>query len=424
MKVLHFSTFDIGGAGHASVQLHRGLLQAGIQSQLIVRSSLSRDAQVTPYLDFDFKFRLLNRCRREWARLTHGRTNPDYLFLDRGVTYFDYAKLSSLIYWEPDIIVVHSISEFISLKELAFLQQQWGAPIVLHLMDMAPLTGGCHYSWSCQRYTNTCGKCPAMYSHQECDQSYINLSKKKQFSSGLNLVVVAPSHQLESQAKLAAVFRDKPVHKILLSADTSVFHTAEKQMVKQMLGLPRHQRNIFFGAHAITEPRKGTKELLEALNSLVINCPIDPASVLFTTAGNLHGLSIPKPFIHKHLGYLTMQELSKAYQAADVFLCPSIEDSGPMMINESILSGTPVVSFDIGVAPDLVVNGVTGYIAGTKTGEDLANALRRMLVLNDEKMFEMSRACEEHGTRLCSPQVQVGKFITLFDSLRSRDTNL
>lgn len=421
MKVLHFSTFDIGGAGHASVQLHRGLLQAGVQSQLIVRSSISGDTQVTPYLNFDIKFRLLNRCRREWERLIHGKIDPDYLFLDRGITYFDYAKLRTLISWEPDIIVAHSISGFISLKELAFLQQQWGVPIVWHLMDMAPLTGGCHYSWGCRRFTDTCGACPALYSRQLHDQSYLNLFQKKQLLSGLDLVVIAPSHGLECQAKAAAVFHGKQVYKVLLSVNPSVFYAIEKPIAKQALELPKHRRNIFFGAHSITERRKGVKELLEALHSLAKNCPVDPASVLFTTAGNLDGLSVPKMFAHRHLGYLNRQELSKAYQAADVFLCPSIEDSGPMMINESIMSGTPVVSFDIGVAPDLVINGVTGYIAETKTGEDLANALRRMLELGDEKISEMSRACVEHGARLCSPQVQTEKFISIFDSLKSRN---
>jgi glycosyltransferase involved in cell wall biosynthesis len=45
------------------------------------------------------------------------------------------------------------------------------------------------------------------------------------------------------------------------------------------------------------------------------------------------------------------------------------------MINESIMCGTPVVSFRMGVAEDLIINGETGYIVKLKNIRDLANGI-------------------------------------------------
>ena len=56
----------------------------------------------------------------------------------------------------------------------------------------------------------------------------------------------------------------------------------------------------------------------------------------------------------------------------------SIEDSGPMMINESIMCGTPVVCFDMGVARDLVHTGRTGYRAALRDSSDLAFGIREV----------------------------------------------
>ncbi len=32
---------------------------------------------------------------------------------------------------------------------------------LLYMMDMAPMTGGCHYAWDCEKYKMKCGGCPA-----------------------------------------------------------------------------------------------------------------------------------------------------------------------------------------------------------------------------------------------------------------------
>jgi glycosyltransferase involved in cell wall biosynthesis len=88
-----------------------------------------------------------------------------------------------------------------------------------------------------------------------------------------------------------------------------------------------------------------------------------------------------------------------------------------MMINESIMCGTPVVSFDMGVAADLVHSRKTGYRAELKNSADLARGIRQLLDLPPEEARKMSEACRRLGFQLCHPTVQVESFMNLFHSL-------
>jgi glycosyltransferase involved in cell wall biosynthesis len=88
-----------------------------------------------------------------------------------------------------------------------------------------------------------------------------------------------------------------------------------------------------------------------------------------------------------------------------------------MMINESIMCGTPVVAFEMGVAPDLVHTGQTGYRAKLKDNEDLAKGIAQILGLSKDAYDAMSNNCRELGLRSCHPDVQEKGFEQLFDEL-------
>ena len=57
-----------------------------------------------------------------------------------------------------------------------------------------------------------------------------------------------------------------------------------------------------------------------------------------------------------------VNDLAKVYNKADVFMCTSVEDSAPMMLEEAMLCGVPTVSFDVGTAKQFIVNGKNGYV--------------------------------------------------------------
>jgi len=113
----------------------------------------------------------------------------------------------------------------------------------------------------------------------------------------------------------------------------------------------------------------------------------------------------PLEINHRYIGYLSENELIKAYQLAHIFICPSLEDSGPLMINQAIMCGTPVVAFNIGSATDLVITGETGYLAKIKDPTDMANGIDYVLSLTEIEYRNMSENCRSLAMKLFSTNI-------------------
>jgi len=112
-------------------------------------------------------------------------TNYDYSVqdYDQTKTYYSTKRILKRIDFKPNIVLCLFMQDFLSFKNLAELNKKTKASIFLYMMDMAPMTGGCHYSWKCKGYEKHCGNCPALYSTEEYDQSRINWEFKKKYVS-------------------------------------------------------------------------------------------------------------------------------------------------------------------------------------------------------------------------------------------------
>ncbi len=77
-------------------------------------------------------------------------------------------------------------------------------------------------------------------------------------------------------------------------------------------------------------------------------------------------------------GYLSGEELARAYASADVFVFPSTSDTFGNVVIEAQASGLPVVVSDQKGPQELVENGVTGIITRGLDVEDLAGAVERL----------------------------------------------
>src|SRR5205823_4760820 len=147
--------------------------------------------------------------------------------------------------------------------------------------------------------------------------------------------------------------------------DPAIFRPVSKAAVREVLGLPQNARLIFFGSQSHLEKRKGISYLIDALGKLHADLggPGNPP-VMALIAGKSDPAQTAKiPFKSIEVGYLPDDRLlAMGYQAADVFVCPSVDDAGPLMIPESLMCGTPVVAFEVcGGAPDFLINGQNGW---------------------------------------------------------------
>lgn len=308
---------------------------------------------------------------------------------------FDTSIILKKIPFKPDAFIYLFQQGFLNEEALYQLNKSTGAPIYRYMVDMAEMTGGCHYAWDCEGYLKSCGSCPGLSSDNPKDQTYYNLKFKKKFIDSSQIYPIAASEWQMQQLLKSTLYRNIKKHKILFPIDENTFYSQDKKATRVALKLPSDKKIIFFGAVNTTEKRKGAKELLEALNYLNTLLPAEKRDQIhLVIAGKADNTFTDQLlFTSSCLGYLEYKDLAKAYSAADVFICPSIEDSGPTMINQSLMCGTPVVSFKMGVALDLVIDYKTGYKAELGNSVDLAKGIRDILELDlRDKCLVWSRA--------------------------------
>ena len=166
MKILLLSTCDItGGAARAAFRLHYGLRHIGLQSQMLVQDKKSDGRHVIGPIPIFSKS--LGKIRPYLDRL------PLKLYPNRKATIFsvEWIPDSILSYIDkinPDVIHLHWIcGGFIPIRYLRKIKK----PIVWTLHDMWAITGGCHYAGNCERYKESCGRCPQLGSKREKDLS-------------------------------------------------------------------------------------------------------------------------------------------------------------------------------------------------------------------------------------------------------------
>jgi len=352
----------------------------------------------------DISIRVIRRIKvyfeRRKLKKEEIKIDLDYFFLeyDQSIQYISTDRLLKKIKSKPDAIIVLFMTHFLNYQNLFELNQKTNAPIFLYLMDMVGFTGGCHYAWDCKGYFKECGYCPALFSTDPKDQSFLNYKFKQFYISKTDLEVVICSEELNNQTRNASLLSDKKLHSgFFLPINEEIYKPTNKADIRKELNLPLEEKIIFFGAGSVMSKRKGFKELITALKILYNNLSEKQREFIhLLIAGHVQEeISNSISFKYTTLGFQNHTTLPKLFQASDIFASPSIEDSGPMMVNQSLMCGIPVVAFDVGVAKDLIKNGITGYKAKSFDCNDFARGISKLIQLNELQAEEISKNCRE-----------------------------
>jgi glycosyltransferase involved in cell wall biosynthesis len=180
-----------------------------------------------------------------------------------------------------------------------------------------------------------------------------------------------------------------------------------------MFGLPRDCKVVLFAADSINDRNKGFHLLAEALAPLPADTPVHVVSV---------GPGPGSPDIRLPYASLGLIEndriLSWVYSAADVYATPTLGDNLPLTVMESMSCGTPVVGFEVGGVPDMVRNGVSGFVVPKGDTGALRQAILR--VLDDPPLrTEMSQNCRRVALGEYDIKLQAQRYLTLYQSITS-----
>ncbi len=371
-----------------------------------------------------WKNRFIKMVKRKLGIIKKDPTNKKFGFheIDLQKTIYKTENLLKKANIKPDAIIVLFANDFISTKNIYELGKITGKPVYWMMYDTSPLTGGCHYSWDCLGYQNSCGNCPGLFSKDPFDATNKNLMYKKEYMDKTDISIVLASEWQYLQATKSTVFKNHPIHKILIAINPDIFKPVSKDIIRKKFGIGIEKKVIFFGAKYFKDERKGFKYLMEALNKLtelMVHEPLLRNNIILLLAGDdVDTIKIQLPFEYINLGKLNNSDgIASAYQVADIFLCPSIEDSGPSMVNQSIMCGTPVVSFAQGVSLDIVITGKTGYLARLKDSEDMAKGLFSLLKLTESEQLKMSSSCREIALELYHPEVSTNHWLKIMKAV-------
>src|SRR4051812_5727304 len=274
MRIVHLSHSDTsGGAARAAFRLHTGLSRLGHDSKMLVAKRTSQDPNVSQVrLPSDFFAKLKRRLRLRGIHKDHEK----YPALKvPGVEAFgdDRSEFKDQIVPQLppcDIINLHWVGWFLD-HESFFAQVPKNIPLVWRLADMAALTGGCHYTQGCEKFTVKCGACPQLASNDDNDLSRQIWSRKKNALSMIRpggIHVVGTSRWIAGEAKRSSLLGEFPISIIPNGLDVDEFAPRDKMFSRDLWGIPRDANVILFAAESISNKRKGLAHVLDALKEM------------------------------------------------------------------------------------------------------------------------------------------------------------
>lgn len=408
MKVLHINKSDLdGGAAIAGYRLHKGLLAQGVNSRLLVGKVTSSDDTVGIIPSGSTK-KLLEKSLARFISYF----GLNYIHILNSV---DIPKHS--FYQEADVLNFHNLhagTGYFNYLTIPLLTEEKPAIFTLH--DMWSFTGHCAYSYDCDRWKTGCGKCPYpdTYPTIQTDNTYLEWKLKNWVYSRSRLTIVTPSYWLTEQAK-QSMLKHFDIHHIPYGIDTQTYQALDSEQCRSVLGIPKHKKVLMFGAQSLTDSRKGGDLLVKALQCLPES--LKSETLLITLGNRSKTISQSIKMETLNLGYVNSERLqSIAYSAADLFIFPTRADNLPLVLQESMACGTPMVSFQIGGIPDLVRPGITGYLAEPENADDLCNGIVQLLE-DKYTLQQMRDRCRAIAVEEYSLELQAKRYIELYGQL-------
>jgi glycosyltransferase involved in cell wall biosynthesis len=311
-----------------------------------------------------------------------------------------------------DIIHLHWVNKaYLSIDELGKLTKL-NKVVFWTLHDMWSFTGGCHHNRGCDNFINECGRCQYLDKRYQGGKDISNSILKEKINKldTSNLILICPSEWLASLARKSKLFSSTRIYVLPNPVDTSVFKVEDKKNAKLKLGLDPEKKYLLFVAANISNEFKGIKYLYEAINELSFNPELQNSIELLVVGGSKSTNDSQLKLKAHNLGYISNQDLMvQIYNAADIFITPSLEENLPNTIMEAMSCGVPCVGFDIGGIPELIDHKITGYVSSYKDVGDLVIGIKycledhdryRLLSSNSRSKVTLKYSYDEVGKRL------------------------
>jgi len=197
---------------------------------------------------------------------------------------------------------------------------------------------------------------------------------------------------------------EEKVSVVYNAVNDEIFKPRSKIYSREKLGLPLDY-DIILSVCAIL-PRKGLEYLIRAIKTIEIESPnillimVGPGDFSTDARAYEEFLKNLKEDLELDrmvnlVGRKFWDELSIYYNAADLFVLPTLHEGHSNAILEAMASGLPIVTTSVGGNVDTVADGKNGYLVPPKDVDALSQAILR--ILRDE---ELQRSFGERSIKL------------------------
>lgn len=404
MKIAHVCATDCKGAGTAASRIHQAQWEAGLNSTMLLLNSWhpsesQRLFNAPPNMIFPGSGGRKEHLGLRLAEAYWQNIRDAHPQADKTLELFSAPEAateadSCAALRNADIIQLHWVAGVINFSTLpAILQQK---PVIWRLSDLNPFTGGCHYSQGCTAYEKKCGSCPQLGSNSSHDISRMHWLRKAAAYHKMNLTCVAPSAWVAERCRRSALLGGTEVHVIPNCLPLNIFHPSSPPSLRRSLGIPQNHKVLLFAAASLNNPRKGFCYILHALEELYHQGYSDFSLLSFGTTPATIRKTLPFPW-HALPSLDKDEDIAAAYAAADAFLLTPREENFPSVALESLAAGTPVVGFATGGIPEIVEDGISGYLCPTGDTAALTRNISRLLSLDKMDMQSLRARCRQRA---------------------------
>lgn len=394
MNILQIGTIDKGGgAANISWALKNGLEKRGHTTSMFVADKNSKDPNV---------FTIPRTVHRYVSYIISDDTslfNTDWI-------------LETEQFKKADVIHCHNLHGFYfnleTLQKMAVLK-----PIVWTLHDMWAITPHCAHAFNgelCDGFFN----CPSrdIYPRIIFPREEHLRKRKSDIYKRTPMTIVTPSKWLAKKVQ-QSVLENKDLQIIQNGIPLSSFSIPSETNEILLPNLPPHKKIILVLAPGGKSDRwKGWQHSYEVMKRYSTQHDVH---FLYIGVNYKEIAQMPNVTIHPPIN--TKKELARYYALADLFLYPSLADNCPLVVQEAMACGTPVLSFNTGGIPELIDHEKNGYVVEYGNTNALVKTLNTFLSLSKEKRESISDSAIEKAKTYFDEEKMVEKYIQLYTSL-------
>lgn len=242
---------------------------------------------------------------------------------------------------EADIVHLQVVHDHLLTVE-AIRRIAMTKPTVWTWHDLWPLTGHCISPVGCGRWEVGCGNCPRLDAPLEVvwDRTKKERLRKTNAFSSAPINVHVSTTWMRQKVEEKVQDWDTKIFQFPFGVDTDVFKPANNSEARNFFGID--EGTFVVAARATEDPNKGFVQLVQALERVsrsgrpILLLTIQQQGLVIKYSKEVPSLEFPWTN--------NLRNLSLFYQAADLFVMPSLAETFGMMTLESMACGVPVIT--------------------------------------------------------------------------------